>query len=82
MAMPANLTSFSLASTYGTVPSPSNLKMWRITTEPMYTLCSKDVCTTAHIIYKLASYHYSKEDIHSGITLSFIKSLNPFKLSF
>ena len=50
MAMPANLTSFCLASTYDTLPSPTSLKRWRITTEAMCTLCSKDVCTTAHIL--------------------------------
>ena len=52
MAMPANLTSFYLASTYDTFPSPANLKRyrWRITTETMCTLCSKDICTTAHIL--------------------------------
>ena len=50
MAMPANLTFFCLASTYNTLPSPTNLKRWRITTETMCTLCSKDVCTTAHIL--------------------------------
>ena len=50
MAMPANLTSFCLASTYDTLPSPTNLKRWRITTEAMCTLCSKDVCITAHIL--------------------------------
>ena len=50
MAMPANLTSFCLASTYDTLPSPTNLKRWRITTEAMCTLCSKDVCTTAQIL--------------------------------
>ena len=50
MTMPANLTSFCLASTYDTLPSPTNLKRWRITTETMCTLCSKDVCTTAHIL--------------------------------
>ena len=50
MAMPANLTSFCLASTYDTLPSPANLKRWRITTETMCTLCSKDVCTTTHIL--------------------------------
>ena len=48
MAMSANLTSFCLASTYDTLLSPSNLKRWRIT-ETKCTLCSKDVCTTAHI---------------------------------
>ena len=50
MAMPANLTSFCLASTYDTLPSRTNVKRWRITTETMCTLCSKDVCTTAHIL--------------------------------
>ena len=50
MAMPTNLTSFCLASTYDTLPSPTDLKRWRITTEAMCTLCSKDVCTTAHIL--------------------------------
>ena len=50
MAMPANLTSFCLASTYDTLPSPTNLKRWRITTETKCTLCSKDVCTTAHVL--------------------------------
>ena len=48
--VPANLTSFCLASTYDTLPSPANLKRWRITTETMCNLCSKDVCTTAHIL--------------------------------
>ena len=50
MAMPANLTSFCLASTYDTLLSPTNLKRWRITTDTTCTLCSKDVCTTAHIL--------------------------------
>ena len=50
MAMRANLTSFCLASTYDTLPSPTNLRRWRITTEAMFTLCSKKVCTTAHIL--------------------------------
>ena len=50
MAMPGNLTSFCLASPYDTLPSPANLKRWRITTETMCTLCSKDVFTTAHIL--------------------------------
>ena len=45
-----NLTSFCLASTYDTLPSPTNLKRWRITAEAMCTLCSKDVYTTAHIL--------------------------------
>ena len=50
MATPANLTSFCLASTCDPFPSPTNLKRRRITTEAMCTLCSKDVCTTAHVL--------------------------------
>ena len=50
MAMPPNLTSFCLASTFDTLPSPTNLKRWIITTEAVCTLCSKDVCTTTHIL--------------------------------
>ena len=46
MAMPANLTSFCLPSTYDTLPSPANLERWRTTTEIMCTLRSKDICTT------------------------------------
>ena len=48
MAMPANLTSFCLASTYDKFPSPTALKRWKITTDTLCTLCSKDLCTTGH----------------------------------
>ena len=44
------LTSFCLASKYDTVPSPINIKRWRIATEAKCTLCSKDVCITAYIL--------------------------------
>ena len=50
MAMPVNLTFLCLASTYDTVPSSTNHKRRRITTDTMRTLCSKDVCTTVHIL--------------------------------
>ena len=50
MVMPPNLTLFSLASTFDTLPSPTNIKRWRITAEAKCTLCSKDVCITAHIL--------------------------------
>ena len=75
MAIPANPTSFCLASTYGTLPSPTNLKRWRIATEAICTLCRKEIDTYFR-------YHYFKEDIHSGMTLSCVKSLKPSKLSF
>ena len=42
MAIPANFTSFCLASTFDKLSFPTNLKKWRITTEAMYTLCKKE----------------------------------------
>ena len=50
MPMPANLTSFCIASTYDPIPSPTNPKRWRITTEATCTLCSKDVLTPTQIL--------------------------------
>ena len=45
LAMPVNLTSFCISSTYDTLPSPNNL-----TTEASCFLCKKDTCTTCHIL--------------------------------
>ncbi|XP_057305436.1 uncharacterized protein LOC130642368 [Hydractinia symbiolongicarpus] len=50
LAMPPNLLSFCLSSTYDVLPSPSNLRCWRICTESFCFLCGKQVCTTAHIL--------------------------------
>ena len=50
LAMPVNLTSFCISSTYDTLPSPSNLKRWKLTTEASCFLCNKDTCTTSHIL--------------------------------
>ena len=43
LVMPPNLLSFCLASTYDVLPSPRNLKHWRISTECSCFLCGKDV---------------------------------------
>ena len=50
LAMPVNLSSFCVSSTYDTLPSPSNLKRWKHTTEASCFLCNKDTCTTSHIL--------------------------------
>ena len=50
LAMPPNLLSFCLSSTYDVLPSPSNLRRWRICSEASCFLCHKEVCTTAHIL--------------------------------
>ena len=48
--MPENLSSFCISSTYDTLPYPSNLKRWKLTTEVPCFLCNKDTCTTSHIL--------------------------------
>ena len=50
LKIPSSLLSFCLNATYGTLPSPSNLKRWQITTEGSCSLCQKKVCTSAHIL--------------------------------
>ena len=44
------LTSFVLGATFDTLPSPTNLKRWHITTEADCPLCSVKICTTAHVL--------------------------------
>ena len=44
------LTSFVLGATFDTLPSPTNLKRWHITTEADCPLCSIKICTTAHVL--------------------------------
>ena len=48
--MLVNLSLFCISSTYETLPSPSNLKSWKHTTEASCFWCSKDTCTTSHIL--------------------------------
>ena len=83
MAMPANLTSFCLASTFDTLPSPTNLKRWRITTEAMCTLCSKDVCTTPHIlgVCKVSVQQGRYTFTHDTVLRKIIESLISFILN-
>ena len=50
LAIPVNLSSFCISPTYDTLPSPSNLKRWKLTTKASCFLCNKDTCTTSHIL--------------------------------
>ena len=85
-AMPVNLLSFCLASTYDVLPSPSNLKRWRICTESSCFLCSKEICTTAHVLGackvslaqgRFTFRHDSVLSELASILSSFIKALPP-----
>ena len=48
LAMPFSLISFCLGATFDTLSSSSNLKRWRLLTEPSWFLCRKSICTSAH----------------------------------
>ena len=50
LAMPSSLISSCLGATFDTLPSPSNLKRWRLITESSCFLCGKSICTSAHIL--------------------------------
>ena len=50
LAMPSSLISFCLGATFGTLPSPSNLKCWRLITDSSCFLYGKIICTSAHIL--------------------------------
>ena len=50
LALPVNLVSFFVASTFDVLPSPSNIQRWKISTDAACALCIKDVCTTVHIL--------------------------------
>ena len=43
LAMLVNLSSFSISSIYDTLPSPSNLKRWKLTAVVSCFLCNKDI---------------------------------------
>ena len=83
MTMPTNLSSFCLSSTYHTLPSPTKLKKWRIATEEMCTLCSKCVCSTAHILgaccVSLQQTRYRFD--HDTVLCKVTEALNTFILN-
>lgn len=50
LATPPDLLSFCLKATYGVLPSPSNLRRWKISSQPSCTLCGTNLCSAAHIL--------------------------------
>ena len=50
LGTPQPLISFLLQATFDTLPSPANLCRWHIPSENVCFLCSKKVCTTAHVL--------------------------------
>ena len=83
MAMPPDLTSFCLASAFDTLQLPTNLKRWRITAEAKCTLCSKDVCTTTHILgaCKVSLQKERYTFTHHTVLCKIVESLKSFILN-
>ena len=85
----SRLTSFVLGSTFDTLPSPTNLKRWHITTELDCSLCFVKVCTTAHVLSgcKVAlsqgRYTFRHDSIlrvmHNSLA-KFLSSITPVKV--
>ena len=50
LALPPNLLSFCISSTYNVLPFPSNLHRWHQENDPFCTSCGKHICTIAHIL--------------------------------
>ena len=80
LALPVNLVSFCLASTFDVLPSPSNIRRWKISTDAACTLCRKDVCTTAHILgaCKVALKQGRYTFRHDVVLREIVSSLNTF----
>ena len=79
--MPVNLTWFCISSTYDTLPSPSNLKRWKLTTEASCLLSNKDTRTTFHVLgackvaLSLGRFTFRHDNV-LRIIISNIRSLN------
>ena len=84
LAMPKSLLSFCLGATYDTPLFPSNLHRWGVHSEPSSYLCSKTVCTTAHILGDCEvalqqgrfTYH------HDSVLQTFLTALQTFLSSY
>ena len=50
LAFLVNLVASCLVSTFDILLSSNNIRQWKILTDAVWTVCRKDVCTTAHIL--------------------------------
>ncbi len=89
LAMPPNLISFCISSTYNMLPSPSNLKRWHSTNDSSCALCQKSICTIPHILgacnfaLKQGRFTFRHDSVLKSLVLtlnSFISQIRPAKL--
>ena len=84
LAIPQLLLSFCLGSTYDTLPSPSNLQRWHISSEASCSLCGKQICTTAHILgaCKVALHQDRYTFRHDSVLLAIVNVIKSFLESY
>ena len=84
LALPQSLISFCINATYDTLPSPSNLHRWSISTEKSCYLCNKTICTTAHVLggCKVALEQGRFTYRHDSVLSVIVKFLKQFLSSY
>ena len=91
LAMQQPLLSFCLGATYDTLTSLSNLYRWHIAPEAVCFLCSKQVCTLAHILRacrvalqqgRFTFHHYAVLQVLVSSIKSFLTSYQVSKTKF
>ncbi|XP_057294713.1 uncharacterized protein LOC130623257 [Hydractinia symbiolongicarpus] len=67
-------------ATYDVLPSPNNLKRWKIITESSCFLCHKEICTSAHILgaCKIALVQGSYTFRHDSVLVHLVDTLKQF----
>ena len=83
LALPVNLILFCLCSTFDTLPSPSNVKLWRISSEASCFLCNKTICITAYIL-EACNVAFKQGDFtirHDNVLSHVFATLNRFYVS-
>ncbi|XP_057310622.1 uncharacterized protein LOC130648588 [Hydractinia symbiolongicarpus] len=78
LATPPNLLSFCLQSTYDVLPSPNNLKRWKIITESVF--CATEICTFGHILgaCKIALVQGRYTFRHDSVLVHLVDTLKQF----
>ena len=84
LAMPSSLISFCLGATFDTMPSPSNLKRWRLITESSCYLWGKANCTSAHIlgVCKIALHQGRFSFRHDKVLCELVVTMKNFLSSY
>ena len=82
LAMLSSLISFCLGATFDTLPSPVDLKRWRLITEPSCFLCGKSICTAADILGACKIALHQGRFRHDKVLCKLVVTLKNFLSSY